>query len=80
MGLKNLKKRVKNEELIVLPTDKSGRFGVMSVKNYLRAGEKHTKKDEEVDMATIINTRNELNGNMSMIIKFCKIEFWLIQF
>ena len=43
-GLKQLKKRVKNEEIVVLPTNKSGRFGVMSMKNYLRAGDKHEKE------------------------------------
>ena len=72
-GLKSLKKRFKNEELVVLPTDKSGRFGVMSMKNYLRAGEKHTRGDEEVDMKMVMSNQRELNGNMSMIIKFCKI-------
>ena len=58
---------------MVLPTDKSGRFGVMSMKNYLRAGEKHTKKDEKVDMTIVTKTQHELNGNISMLIKFFKI-------
>ena len=72
-GLKSLKKRVKNEEIVVLPTDKSGRFGIMSMDNYLRAESKHTVKDEKVDMATVSKTQNELNGNISMVIKFFKI-------
>ena len=72
-GLKSLKKRVKNEEIVVLPTDKRGRFGIMSMDNYLRAGSKHTVKDERVDMATVSRTQNELNGNISMAIKFFKI-------
>ena len=72
-GLKNLKKMVKNEELVVLPTDKSGRFSVMSVTNYLRAGQKHTKTDIEVEIEEVTKTQNELNGNVSMAIKFFKI-------
>ena len=72
-GLKNLKKRFKEGEIIILPTDKSGRFGIMSLENYLKAGGKHTIKDEEVDLNIISNTQKELNGNMSMIIKFCRM-------
>ena len=72
-GLKTLKKRVKNEEIVVLPTDKSGRFGVMSMENYMRAGSKHTGKDEKVEMSVVTKTQNELNGNMSMAIKFFRI-------
>ena len=72
-GLKNLKKRFKEGEIIILPTDKSGRFGIMSLENYLKAGWKHTIKDEEVDLNIISNTQKELNGNMSMIIKFCRM-------
>ena len=72
-GIKSLKKRFKGEEIIILQTDKSGRFAVMSKENYLRAGNKHTSKDEEVTMNTIVRTQSELNGNISMVIKFCKM-------
>ena len=47
-GIKSLRKRVKEGGITILPTDKSGRFCVMSVEEYLRAGGKHTSKDEEV--------------------------------
>ena len=57
----------------MLPTNKSGRFSVMSVNNYLRAGQKHTMVDAEGDMDEITKTRNELKGNINMGIKFCKI-------
>ena len=56
----------------MLPTNKSGRFSVMSVNNYLRAGQKHTMVDAEGDMDEITKTRNELKGNINMAIKFCK--------
>ena len=72
-GLKSLKKRAKEGGITILPTDKSGRFAVMSVGEYLRAGKKHTDKDDEVDWDIIKDTQNELNGNMSMIIKFCRV-------
>ena len=59
--------------MVVLPTDKSGRFGIMSLENYLKAGGKHTQKDEEVGMNIIVKTQAELNGNVSMMIKFFKM-------
>ena len=47
-GLKYLQKRVSQNELLVVPTDKSGRFAVMSVATYELAGSVHTKNDEEI--------------------------------
>ena len=47
-GLKKLKKRVKNGELVVVRTDKSGKFSIMSLQEYERAGLVHTSKDKEV--------------------------------
>ena len=73
VGLKSLKKRFKEGNIVILPTDKSGRFSIMSMDNYLKAGEIHTRKDEEVNMETIVKTQTELNGNVSMMIKFFKI-------
>ena len=72
-GLKSLKKKVKEGGIIVLPTDKSGRFAVMSLENYIRAGNKHTIKDEEVEPEIVVKTQTELNGNMSMLAKFFKM-------
>ena len=41
-GMKSLQRRVKNEELIVTETDKSGRFCVLKTGQYYKAGEKQT--------------------------------------
>ena len=49
-GLKSLKLRIKNWELVVLPTDKSGRFAVMTMPTYMMAGEVHIEVDEKVGM------------------------------
>ena len=38
-GLKSLKKKMKDGSVVILPTDKSGRFAVMSVATYIKAGE-----------------------------------------
>ena len=34
--------------LVVLATDKSGRFAVMSMKTYMKAGMVHVKDDEDL--------------------------------
>ena len=72
-GLKSLKKKFKEGSIVVLPTDKRGKFAIMSLENYNKAGEKHTRKDEEINMEKVVTTQTELNGNMSMMVKFCKM-------
>ena len=43
-GLESLRKRNKEGELMIVPTDKSARFSVMDLDTYMQAGLKHTKK------------------------------------
>ena len=47
-GLQSLRKRVKDGELVIIPTDKSGNLAIMTRATYLQAGLKHTYKDREV--------------------------------
>ena len=72
-GLKLLKKRVKEGELVVLPTDKSGNLAVMTRGTYEEAGFSHTVKDKEVTWEEVRDAQRELNGHVSMLIKFFKI-------
>ena len=48
-GLKSLLKRIKNEEIMILKTDKSGRFVVTTPEKYIEMGKEHTSKDVEID-------------------------------
>ena len=68
-GLKTLKKRVAEGELVVCATDKSGRFAVMTMEDYRWAGSKHTKQDEQVDLAFVKKNQRLLNAHCSMMIK-----------
>ena len=45
-GLKSLKKRVANGDIVVCQTDKSGRFCVLTREQYLEAGLVHTANDQ----------------------------------
>ena len=72
-GLESVKKRRKSGELVILPTDKSGRFCVMTLETYLKAGLVHTTKDREVSVSEIKSNQSELNGHVSMILKIFRV-------
>ena len=72
-GLKKLKKRVADGTLVVVKTDKSGRFSVMSTEEYERAGRIHTEKDLEVDTNFLQENQRRINGYLSMLIKIFRI-------
>ena len=63
-GLESLKRRVKQKEIIVCKTDKSGRFAVLSREQYIKAGEAHTDKDAEVELEEAEEIQRILNGHM----------------
>ena len=68
-GLKKLQKRQAEGELVIVPTDKSGRMAVMSLEAYLAAGEVHTSKDKEVDMAFAEKIQKQVMGHTSAWLK-----------
>jgi hypothetical protein len=70
-GLKKLQKRAQEGSLVIVRTDKSGRFSVMSMKEYERAGLEHTKKDVEVNF--LQKNQRRLNGYIRMLLKIFNI-------
>ena len=54
-------KRMKNEEIIIMKTDKSGKFVVTTPEKYIEMGEDHTNKDTEISWAQM----RELEKNVS---------------
>ena len=76
-GLKSAKKGVKEGDMVIIPTDKSGRLAAMSRTAYLEAGMSHTRKDTEVSWEKIKESQRELNGHVSMLIKCFRIgSYW----
>ena len=62
---------------MIIPTDKSGNLAVMSRRSYYEAGMKHTVRDREVGWEDVKESQKELNGHVSMLIKFFKIgKYW----
>ena len=69
-GLKSCKTKLKNGIWMIVPTDKSGRFALMTVNTYILAGMVHTKGDTEIGLAELKSNQRKLNGHLSMLIKY----------
>ena len=76
-GLKSLKTRLKDGELVVVPTDKTGNFAVLTRETYLVSGMKHTRGDIEVGWKEVEEAQKEVNGHVAMILKIFRVgEYW----
>ena len=76
-GLLSLKKRIDNAEIVILPTDKTGRFAIMTRETYLQAGLKHTRGDIKVTWEVLDEAQKEINGHVAMLLKIFKVgEHW----
>ena len=69
-GLRSLLRRIRSGELIIIKTDKSGKFCIVSVQDYLKLGEVHTSKDRKVSREVAVETEKLLNGHSN---SWCKI-------
>ena len=65
-GLKKLKVRIKNGEIVCLLTDKSGKICVTTMDNYLAMGKVHTDQDQEVNEEKVAEIERDTNGHVSM--------------
>ena len=62
-GLKSLLKRIKNDEIMITTTDKSGRLAVLTKKQYFEAGECHTKKDCQIGWNEVKYLQGQINSH-----------------
>ena len=72
-AMKGLKKRVEEGEIVILPTDKTGKFSVFSRECYEESGMSHTKGDIVVGWDEVKKAQREINGHVAMMIKVFKI-------
>ena len=68
-GIKSLKKRIREGELVVLETDKSNRFCVTTIDNYRSMGEVHTKNDRKITREEMIENEKTINSHAAMMRK-----------
>ena len=76
-GLRKLKKRIQDGELLVMLTDKSGKLAVADVQSYIEMGSVHTSKAREVGEGTVRKIQKLYNGHTSMWLKMARVgEKW----
>ena len=64
MGLNSLLKRIQKDEIRITPTDKSGRFAILTNEQYIKSGQVHTNKDESIGWKEVNYLRNQVNNHM----------------
>ena len=62
-GLESLTKRVKEGEITISMTDKSGRMAVVTRKQYLECGYMHTMKDKTMSWKDIKYLQSQINNH-----------------
>ena len=68
-GLRSLQKRIRENDIIIIKTDKSGKMAVISRDEYIKMGEEHTGRDQEIDRKEIIEKEKQLNGHVFFWVK-----------
>ena len=62
-GLKTLAKRIKEGEIVIMKTDKSGKFCVATREKYIELGMDHIKNDREISRDELRLMERHLNGH-----------------
>ena len=64
IGLKSLKKRIADGQIVVVQTDKSKRFSVMTKQQYIESGLVHTNKDIKIEPENVKRIQNVVNSHV----------------
>ena len=72
-GKVKLLKRIKNEELLIYPFDKSGKLVACLPSTYLEAGKVHTSKDEKVEWTELPKVELCVNRHTRALMKILNI-------
>ena len=62
-GLASLQKRIKEKEVIVMKTDKSGKLCIATTEEYKKMGQMHAGKDKRISWRKIEEIEKQLNGH-----------------
>ena len=62
-GLRSIRRRVREEDLVVMETDKSKRLSIMTKENYVASTEPHTSNDPVLTEEELSNIERLLNGH-----------------
>ena len=68
-GMERLLSRIEAREIIIYPTDKSGKLAVTTFENYHKQGEKHVKSDEKIGWLEVNKIMNTVKGHLRALNK-----------
>ena len=69
VGKLKLQKRVRNEEIVIFPTDKSGKLAITTPEIYQEAAKIHVDKDTEVPWETLKEVETKVNRHVQQLTK-----------
>ena len=72
-ALKELKKEVRDKNIVVFSTDKSGKFAVDTPDNYREAVMRHTERDNEIDERKVRQIEGKINHHMRQFNKMFRV-------
>ena len=72
-GLRSLKDKKEENEIVIFETDKSKRFSCDSIDNYKRLGETHVMQDEIVTEETKSGFETEINAHAGMMTRIFNV-------
>ena len=61
-GLRKFTKRVKNKEIVIRETDKSGKLFDSSFEAYVQIEDVHTNKDKETTWSKVVESKKLIQG------------------
>ena len=67
--MKKLQKRIKEGEILVIKTDKSGKLGVISRDRYLEMGLRDSDNDTKLERKDIRQIEKKINDHTRMLLK-----------
>ena len=70
--IKELKDKIKNENLVCIETDKTGRFALDTKANYITKIKKHIQTDEVISRKKVTNLENKLNVHFEHAVRITR--------
>ena len=64
LGIKEIKDKIKQKDIVIFSTDKSGKFSVDTPENYEKALSVHTQKDKEITNDRVRSIETTINHHM----------------
>lgn len=68
-GLKSLKRRSENREVVIYQTDKSGRFSIDTIENYIQSCQPHVAQDARITEEEYAKLKSQMNTHSTVWVR-----------